>query len=404
MMEKSFPDAGGFGFPPYGVGNADNTWFACTMVDANGKEIPWVDRDGNILKTVSDRYRPVPGQKFFVMGGGLTEAHFMLGVMHPAWHDYMGPALIHDLPERIRKGEFKLPLYADLPSMPEHERKAIFGLMVAQEGKTLIPIYQNYTEAGFDPDKDLLQAPIYDPEMYAMPCFWGGAPPPQWRSMNFTMGGGAVINWDLRTTVEGLYSAGMNSLGGADHSTAACTGRYVGRTAAEYAKQAAEPVVQRDQIDGEKDSVYAPIQRDDGVEWKELNAGVARIMQNHCGDNKSDEGLQMGLLRLDQIREAEMAQAFARNPHELMRVVECRSLIHLGEMVIHSCLARKASSFFLAFKRMDHPEIDPPEYNKFITIKLEDEKVKQGELPLDYALQAPYAPSYSENYDAHSAL
>ena len=41
--------------------------------------------------------------------------------------------------------------------MPEDERKAIFGLMVGNEGKTRIPIYQNYMAAGFDPDKDMLQ-------------------------------------------------------------------------------------------------------------------------------------------------------------------------------------------------------------------------------------------------------
>ena len=35
------------------------------MVDARGVEIPYVDRDGNELKTVSERYYPAPGQKFF---------------------------------------------------------------------------------------------------------------------------------------------------------------------------------------------------------------------------------------------------------------------------------------------------------------------------------------------------
>ncbi|MCX6011977.1 MAG: FAD-dependent oxidoreductase, partial [Chloroflexi bacterium] len=35
---------------------SDNTsWFAVTVVDANGKDIPWFDRDGNELKTMSER-------------------------------------------------------------------------------------------------------------------------------------------------------------------------------------------------------------------------------------------------------------------------------------------------------------------------------------------------------------
>ena len=37
------------------------------------------------------------------------------------------PELAPDLPDRIRRGEFRLPLYADLTRMPAHERRAIFG-------------------------------------------------------------------------------------------------------------------------------------------------------------------------------------------------------------------------------------------------------------------------------------
>jgi hypothetical protein len=34
------------------------------MVDDNGKEIPYVDRDGNILKNFEDRNRPAPDRNF----------------------------------------------------------------------------------------------------------------------------------------------------------------------------------------------------------------------------------------------------------------------------------------------------------------------------------------------------
>jgi succinate dehydrogenase/fumarate reductase flavoprotein subunit len=405
MMEKTRPETGGFGYPPYGTGNPDNTWHACTIVDANGKEVPWVDRDGNILKTVSERYRPAPGQKFFIMGGGVSEASFHIGIYHPSWYEYRCPHLIADLPERIQKGEFVLPLYADLPSMPEHERRVIFGLMVSQEGKTLIPIYHNYTRAGFDPDKDLLQAPLLPtPESYSGPCFWYGTPTPQWRATGFNSGGGVIVDWDLRTNLEGLYAAGMQALGGAEHSIAACSGRYAGRSAAEYALGASEPVVERRHIEEEKARVYAPIRRKEGIDWKELNAGIGRIMQDYCGEYKSEESLKIGLTRLDEARTAEAAAASARNPHELTRILECLSLINVGEMTLHASLARKASSFFLNFKRLDYPEVDPPEWNKFTTIKLAEGEVRYGELPFNYWLLPPYASTYKENYEAHCRL
>lgn len=46
---------------------------------------------------------------------------------------------------------YQLPFYADLSRMPEEERRVIWGMMVGEEAKTKIPIFQNYTERGFDP-------------------------------------------------------------------------------------------------------------------------------------------------------------------------------------------------------------------------------------------------------------
>ncbi len=71
---------------------------------------------------------------------------------------------------------------------------------------------------------------------------------------------------------------------------------------------------------------------------------------------------------------------------------------------MHASLARKASSRFMDLKRIDYPEMDPPEWNKIITIKLENGQVKVGELPPNYWLQPPYAPTYEENYAQHSGL
>jgi succinate dehydrogenase/fumarate reductase flavoprotein subunit len=94
----------------------------------------------------------------------------------------------------------------------------------------------------------------------------------------------------------------------------------------------------------------------------------------------------------------------AANPHELARAVECLSIITAGQAVIHASLARKASSAFLNFTRLDYPTVDPLEWRKLIPIKLEDSTVKAGELPLDYHLCPPYAPTYEENYEIHSDL
>ncbi|MGA2106795.1 MAG: FAD-dependent oxidoreductase [Syntrophorhabdales bacterium] len=406
MMEKTAPAFGPYSYPPYGTGNTGNTWRPCTIVDAEGKEIPWVDKNGKVLKTLGERNLPSEGQKFFIDGGGVIEAATFARIDSPSRRKYAGPELTPDLVEHIRSGEFRLPLYADLPSMPEHERRAIFGLMVAQEGKTKIPIYFNYTRAGFDPDKDMLECPVLpEPDHYRGMTYWFGTPASVLRDVGFCVGGGAVIDWDLRTNIEGLYVAGSQMLGGSEHSIASVSGRYAGRTAAEYARQTESGAVDEKQVAAEKARIYAPTTRKGGIHWKELNAGLAKVMQEYCGSGtKSEKTLKEGLKWMKDLRVRASSMAFARNPHELMRVMECFSLMSVGEMTLHGSLARRASSLPLAFRRIDYPELDPPGWNKFTAIRWVGGEVEYGEMPLNYAVSPPFASSYEENYRRHCFL
>ena len=67
-----------------------------------------------------------------------------------------------------------------------------------------------------------------------------------------------------------------------------------------------------------------------------------------------------------------------------------------AEIVLHSSLARRASSKHLHFTRQDFPEIDPPEWHKFVTVRQVNGDVVVGEKPLDY-----YG-SLEDNYLAHN--
>ena len=97
MMEKSVRaeySAAGRSFPAYGTGNNHKTWYAATMVDARGVEIPYVDRDGKELTSVLERYYPAPGQKFFLKGGVIDNPKY----------EYRGPETL-DFDELIKRGE-----------------------------------------------------------------------------------------------------------------------------------------------------------------------------------------------------------------------------------------------------------------------------------------------------------
>ena len=75
--------------------------------------------------------------------------------------------------------------------------------------------------------------------------------------------------------------------------------------------------------------------------------------------------------------------------------MECQSIITTGEAILHTSLARKASSDLLNFKRLDNPSLDP---------RLDDGEVITRELDLDYHLQPPYALTYDENFAIHCEL
>jgi succinate dehydrogenase/fumarate reductase flavoprotein subunit len=386
----------GFAYAPYSMGGAHNTYHGTPIVDADGKEVPWEDVFGHELKNAMQRFQPATGQPF-ILGEGIGITFYL--------EQYRNNVLDPELPEKLRRGGFKLPLYADLSRLPELERRAIFGMMVANEGKTRVPIYENYTKAGFDPDKDMLQAPVLPPEGYMHSNFWSAGihTPPTARSHG---GGGFLLDWELRTNLEGLWAAaGGTIFGGGCHGESHTTGRYAGRHAAAYAKTAREPEPDRAQIEREREKAYTATGQGKGNPgWKEINAAIARIMTDYCGKYKNELTLNLGLRLLNELRTTELASAYASNPHELGRLLECHALIDVGELVLKASLERKASNTILDFYRLDYPTLDPPEWDVLLPIRQQDGRVKSRKLPKDFHLRAPYAGTLEENYRRYSGV
>jgi len=420
MMEKSVRaefSAAGRSFPPYGAGNNHNTWYAATMVDARGVEIPYADRDGRELTSVEERYYPAPGQKFFLKGGVIDNPKY----------EYRGPETL-PFEELMRRG-YQLPFYADLSRMPDCERRVIWGMMVGEEAKTKIPILYNYTQRGFDPAKHRLQS-------------YGTG----WQSANFLeqerqffgAPGGLMHDWDLKTNIDGIYAAG-DTLFASDCAGFACaTGYYAGRKATaaaqapdegvcesipavgesaaqeggdraasaasagtvsadgarlsadsvqSSAEAAAAPADQlAAQIEAEYKRLYAPLltEGDDTLTWKELNAAIAKAMQNYCGGVKCEELLREGARLLRSFEDEMVPRLHCDNPHDLMRAHEVMDILTVARMVLEASLRRKATSTPLSFRRSDFPEEEPKEERRHIVIRCEDGEVKERDVPLDY--------------------
>ena len=305
------------------------------------------------------------------------------------WEDAGAMSVASEVEDKMRedilKGKYALPFYGDFPSMPEVERNATWKLMLGEESTVRI-ITKTFNEAGYDPSRDLLQS-------YK---FIEGGSLPQWREAGYGFGGGILVDWNLKTTLDGLYAAGMQTFAPEDHSYCAATGRYAGRKATAYSREIGEPKISREQVEREKARVYAPVKRSSGLEWKELHAGIARVMQYYCSEFKTENLLNIGLNALRKIEEESVPLMFALDPHKLMRSMEDVSLLTYAQIIINASLARKASSAPLNFRRIDYPTLDPPEWNKYITLKLENDKVKTGELP------QVFWGNMKEQYEAHN--
>lgn len=366
MMEKSVKgefSSSGRSFPPYGTGNNHNTWYAASMVDARGVEIPYVDRDGRELETVSERYYPAKNQKFFLKGGVIDEPKY----------EYRGPETLNF--EELMKRGYQLPFYADLSRMPKMERKVIWGMMVGEEGKTKIPILENYSERGFDPEKHILQS-------YG--TGWQSASfLPQERQL-FGAPGGIMHDWDLKTNIDGIYAAGDQLYASDCCGFAAATGYYAGRKAAEYAKTAELLPVDEVAVEEEVKRLYAPLYVEQGMDWRELNMAISKAMQNYCGGIKCRELLLEGLCLLESYEKEAVPQLSCTNPHELMRAHEVLDILEVCKLIINACLLRESSSEPLCFERSDSLQTKQKEERSFITIHQENGRIIKGVVPHNY--------------------
>lgn len=362
-----------FGWPWYGIGNPDNTWQGVNIVDDNGKVMPYKNAYGDILPTMLDRFIPLEGRS-------------SIGVLHCA------PFIEA---EKIESGEYKLPMWADLAAFPDDERRSLWGLMVGNEGRTRTAIYDYFNKAGFNPDTDMLQCPVMTPYNYEhdFKDWYQGEQNccKPWKADTLK---GVMTDWNQMTSIEGLFAAGSESNQGG--AAAGSSGGYSGNRAAEYAMRTPRGALCEEQIAAEKKRVYGPVERMEdpkaNVSWKELWMGVNRVMQQDCGDYRSPELCRHGINWIESIKRHEMQMTYARNPHELARVMECESRVTTGEIYLYLCLAnfRAAERGEGEGKVMLNKLID----GELITTYKEDE----------WWLKPPYAPTFLENYNRCRAL
>jgi len=350
MMECSNPNrfSGGLKHKWY-TGGGDASYENVPLVDANNKPLP----------------APTQG---WSDGGAMFSPQVRI---------------INEIREGVRHGEYALPFYADFAAMKPEEAHATWDLMLTQESTTKIMI-DTMEADGFDKHRDqVLNYTLIEAQ-----------PSQQYRDP--AGGGGIMVDWDLMTNVGGLYAAGMSTFSPGDHSYAAATGRYAGRKAAAYAQRMGQGTVSREQIDAEKARVLAPTKRCAGIDWKELNYGINRVMQYYAGEFKNETLLNMGLEELARIENGAVPQLCASDPHKLMRSLEDLCILEYAKIILNAMKERRLSSPKLRIERQDYPDADPEELKNYLALHQEDGRICFERIPIRYW------GDMKEQYEAHN--
>lgn len=327
--------------------------------DASYENVPLVDADNQVL--------PAPTQGW-VDGGAMFSNQ---------------ADIIENLRKGIKAGTYKLPFYGDFAGMKPEESNATWNMMLTEESTTKAMV-KTMTDDGFDIHRDQIMN-------YTFIEF---QPNQQYRET--ARGGGIITDWNLKSSVDGLYAAGTALFSPGDHSFAASTGRYAGRKAAAYAKSVKAGNICRAQVDREKERILAPTKRSDGIEWKELHNGLCRVMQYFVSEFKNETMLDIALEEIQRLEENAVPRLYALDPHKLIRALEDLNLIEHAKIVIHAMKERKFTNAALGIERLDYPENDEEDANNYLLVKLENDAVKFERVPIRYW------GNMKEQYEAHN--
>ncbi|MGB8352773.1 MAG: fumarate reductase/succinate dehydrogenase flavoprotein subunit [Chthoniobacteraceae bacterium] len=178
---------------------------------------------------------------------------------------------------------------------------------------------------------------------------------------------GVWVNERGETTVPGLYAAGdMASVPHGYMLGAFTYGKISALNAVEYSRTTGVAGIDDGSVETERKRVLAPLGRPDGIQPHLLEYKLRRHVNDYLQPPKSGHRLERGLDYFLRANE-ELEQLGAREPHELMRALECHFIRDCAEMAARASLYRTESRWGLYHYRQDFPEMDE---NWFVHVNL----------------------------------
>jgi adenylylsulfate reductase subunit A len=299
------------------------------------------------------------------MGGRFINAHgeeFMLRY-HPMGNRAPRSVLVEAVIREIQKGNG--PIYIDCTHLSEKEIEHLKKTLGYD--KDTLPDF--LAQKGIDLSKEPLEV-IHSEGFQAGPAE--------------VCGSGIMIDEDTASSVKGLFGAGdcTDQMRCVHLCT---TGGYLsGKKAWEYARGlSSSPRYDREEVERIKESVYAPILREEGIDYRTLENTIRRIMWDYAGPLRNEKSLKVAIAKLEALTD-ETERLRARNFHELMRVHEAKQILEVGKIMCHASIERKETRFGIFHYRSDYLETRE-DFEGEIVIWQEDGKMKKEFKKLDYS-------------------
>ena len=181
-------------------------------------------------------------------------------------------------------------------------------------------------------------------------------------------GSGYWVEINRMTTISGLFGAGESAGGNPNKFVGGCAaeGKLAARGAVEYLGSVSLPELDSQQVEQEKERVFAPLLRGaefDGVAPLEMEERMQRLMDEYAGGTSqfyrtNEERLDYALKHLKMLQD-QVKLLYAKDLHDLMGAHEVIDRLDVAEVLTHHLKFRKETRWKGWQTRSDYPDMDP---------------------------------------------
>ena len=291
---------------------------------------------------------------FFGMGGkfvnGLGQP--FMNAYHPMGDKAPRNMMVWGALQEVRAG--RGPIYVDVRHLSAKDLAHLFSQLGID--KDTLPEFLK--AKGYDREGTLIELTVSEP-MQARP--------------SELCGSGIKIDETCASNIPGIFAAGdASDQMGCLHMCMA-GGYTAGKHAARYAAKIEHfRPLKANELDDERQRVFAPLMRKAGVAPNEFENIVRIVATDHFGPYKSEVSLTSAIAKLDAL-DPYREDLKANNLHELMRCHEAMNIQSVAKIVAHAALARKESRFIPYHYRSDYPETNE-DWCGLVAIRKDGEK------------------------------